>query len=103
MTKKVRIKDRHTSIKRHMQRQLSWCRRKFPEGTLVSFIRFSIDYEPGKINNIGLVVGYASKDLSSTVYLRVMTVTGTVLISPNAAKSIQKPFRKIIEKAMLVG
>ena len=99
MSKKINIKDRQVTIERHVQRQMSWCRRRFPEGTLVSYISFKIDYVPSKINNVGLVVGYGWKDLSSTLYLRVLTDAGVSLIAPNSAKSIQKPFRKIVEKS----
>ena len=103
MSKKISVKDKQVAIDRQMQRQLSWCRRKFPAGTLISFVSFKIDYTASKINNVGLVVGYGRKDLSSTLYLRVMTDSGISLIAPNAAKSIQKPYRKIIEKASLAG
>jgi len=103
MSKKINVKDKNSTVDKHIQRQISWCKRKFPEGTLISYIRFKADYDASKIHNIGLVVGYGMKPNALTVYLRVASDTGVNLIPPNSATSVQKPFGKIIEKADMSG
>ena len=95
MSRKVVVKDKNKVMDKYTKRQLSWCKRNYPAGTLIKFIKLSLEKGTGNYNSrVGIVVGYEKKELSSTLYLKVLSCKGIFFVAPNAAKSLQRLFLK---------
>ena len=78
------------NYEKEYQRQLAWCKKNFPIGSLVSWfpMRVGTTYYRDKIN-YGVISGYRYESLGKNLYLKLLSTSGEKVVNPGEVKLVQ--------------